>query len=96
MPCFLFKLSGKDINGNSVARTQIAAFSEKYVKENCKDDGTVTMDIFFSDLIAGEYTCEEIDVIRYGLSKIESISDNGGSPPLPLRFYILIYNPLFL
>lgn len=75
-PVFFFKISGSDVNGNAHTWHRCISFTEQYVNENTKADGTITQSTTLTDIPAGNYLITELPVSRFTLTNVTAQTDN--------------------
>lgn len=77
VPSFIFKVSGTAADGEENTYYQMVSFPKASIENHTDSDGIVKIDAVFSGLKAGSYVVEEMKHLRYALSEIKGISDNG-------------------
>ena len=72
-PTFLFKVTGTDVNEKEHTYYQVISFNKEYTLNNTTEDGYISQNIIFSELLSGNYTVSEEETSRYEFNKIEDV-----------------------
>lgn len=90
-PIFMFRLRGETSQGGYIELVKTVEFTKSFVNANTDANGYVTLYATFENLPLGEYTVEEIDVMRYDIESITNVT--GGIASGDTGVFDLVNNP---